>query len=63
MELCSAVDFSEKMVGAAIERFAGDERVRVERQDLLELEAGEPVDVIFSTATFHWILDHDRLFL
>ncbi|CAN5786367.1 trans-aconitate 2-methyltransferase [soil metagenome] len=57
-----AVDASEKMVGAAAERFAGDERVRVERQDLLELDTGEPVDVIFSTATFHWILDHDRLF-
>ena len=57
-----AVDVSEKMVGAAAERFAGDGRVRVERQDLLELDAGEPVDVIFSTATFHWILDHDRLF-
>ena len=58
-----AVDFSEKMVGAAAERFAGDGRVRVEWQNLLELEAGEPVDVIFSTATFHWILDHDKLFL
>ena len=57
-----AVDFSEKMVAAAAERFAGDGRVRVERQDLLELDAGEPADLIFSTATFHWILDHDHLF-
>ena len=30
--------------------------------DLLELELDEPVDAIVSTATFHWILDHDRLF-
>jgi trans-aconitate 2-methyltransferase len=30
--------------------------------DLSELELEEPVDLIFSTATFHWILDHDRLF-
>ena len=30
--------------------------------DLSELELAEPVDLIFSTATFHWILDHDRLF-
>jgi trans-aconitate 2-methyltransferase len=22
----------------------------------------EPVDLIFSTATFHWVLDHERLF-
>lgn len=55
-----AVDISEKMVTAAAERFAGDRRVTVERQDLLELDA-RPADVIFSTATFHWILDHDKL--
>ena len=30
--------------------------------DLLELELGEPVDAILSTATFHWIADHPRLF-
>ena len=57
-----AVDVSEKMVEAAAGRFAGDGRVVVERQDLLDLDAEEPADVIFSTATFHWILDHDRLF-
>jgi trans-aconitate 2-methyltransferase len=57
-----AVDASGAMVEAARERFAGDQRVRVERQDLLWLEVGRPVDVIFSTATFHWIKDHERLF-
>jgi trans-aconitate 2-methyltransferase len=57
-----AVDGSEAMVEAARRRFAGDSRVRVERQDLLELQVTEPVDLIFSTATFHWIKDHDRLF-
>ena len=31
-------------------------------QDLLELQSPEPVDAIFSTATFHWIADHERLF-
>jgi len=30
--------------------------------DLAGLEVHEPVDLVFSTATFHWILDHDRLF-
>src|SRR3712207_8838712 len=30
--------------------------------DLLRLEVERPVDVIFSTATFHWIRDHERLF-
>ena len=57
-----AVDASGSMVEAARERFAGDSRVRVERQDLLQLEVERPVDVIFSTATFHWIRDHDRLY-
>lgn len=57
-----AVDASRSMVEAARRRFAGDERVRVEHRDILELEVEEPVDVIFSTATFHWILDHERLF-
>ncbi|MDP9411678.1 MAG: methyltransferase domain-containing protein [Actinomycetota bacterium] len=57
-----AVDGSEAMVEAARRRFAGEPRVRVERQDLLSLEVEEPVDLVFSTATFHWIKDHDRLF-
>jgi trans-aconitate 2-methyltransferase len=30
--------------------------------DLLELELPEPVDAVFSNATFHWIADHERLF-
>jgi trans-aconitate 2-methyltransferase len=30
--------------------------------DLTKLELGETVDAIFSTAVFHWILDHDALF-
>ena len=57
-----AVDASEDMVEAARRRFAGDPRVRVERRDVLRLEVEERVDVIFSTATFHWIMDHERLF-
>jgi trans-aconitate 2-methyltransferase len=57
-----AMDRSRAMVEAAERRFAGDPRVRVKRQDLLDLEVEERVDLIFSTATFHWIRDHDRLF-
>jgi trans-aconitate 2-methyltransferase len=30
--------------------------------DLLELDLGLEADAILSTATFHWIGDHDRLF-
>jgi len=29
---------------------------------LTELELDEPVDVVFSSAVFHWVLDHDALF-
>ncbi len=57
-----AVDASGAMVEAARERFAGDDRVRVEVADLLEFEVGEPVELVLSTATFHWIKDHDLLF-
>jgi trans-aconitate 2-methyltransferase len=57
-----AIDGSRAMVEAARKRFAGEPRVRVERQNLLSLEVEERVDLIFSTATFHLIWDHDRLF-
>lgn len=57
-----AVDRSRAMVEAARRRFEGESRVRVECQDLLALEVRERVDLVFSTATFHWIKDHDRLF-
>jgi trans-aconitate 2-methyltransferase len=55
-----AVDASSSMVQAAGERLGADADVR--RLDLLELELDEPVDAVISTATFHWIADHDRLF-
>jgi trans-aconitate 2-methyltransferase len=55
-----AVDGSEAMIAKAKERLG--ERVGYLVADLAELEVGEPVDLIFSTATFHWIPDHDRLF-
>ena len=55
-----AVDGSPSMVEQARERLGPDVEVFV--ADLLELELDEPVDAILSTATFHWINDHDRLF-
>jgi trans-aconitate 2-methyltransferase len=55
-----AVDGSEAMVAKARERL-GD-RAAYLVADLSELEVDTPVDLVFSTATFHWILDHDRLF-
>jgi trans-aconitate 2-methyltransferase len=55
-----AVDESASMIEAARRRLGPDVDLRV--VDLLELELDEPVDAILSTATFHWIADHDRLF-
>jgi trans-aconitate 2-methyltransferase len=55
-----AVDGSPAMVEQARARLGDDADVRV--ADLLELELDEPVDAVLSTATFHWIADHDRLF-
>jgi trans-aconitate 2-methyltransferase len=55
-----AVDGSEAMVAKAHERLG--EEVTYVVSDLSELNLSEPVDLIFSTATFHWIPDHDRLF-
>jgi trans-aconitate 2-methyltransferase len=39
-----------------------DQRATIFCQDLLELALPEPVDAIFSNATFHWVPDHDALF-
>jgi trans-aconitate 2-methyltransferase len=57
-----AVDASEAMVEATAGRFARDPRVRTKRRDLLRLEVERPVDLVFSTATLHWIKDHEHLF-
>ncbi len=54
-----AIDASEDMVALARERL-GD-RAQVWREDALELTLDEPVDAIVSTATLHWVTDHDRL--
>jgi trans-aconitate 2-methyltransferase len=55
-----AVDGSEAMIAKARERLG--ERAAYLHTDLSDLAVAEPVDLVFSTATFHWILDHDRLF-
>jgi len=55
-----AVDGSPSMIATAREALGPEVELRV--ADLLELELETPVDAILSTATFHWIADHDRLF-
>jgi trans-aconitate 2-methyltransferase len=55
------VDQSASMIDAARERLGPDVDLRV--ADLVGLDlGGDTADVIFSTATFHWIADHEALF-
>lgn len=63
-----ALDASASMLAAARDRLAGaGERVSFVHADLLRLspallDGWAPVDAVLSTATFHWVLDHDALF-
>ncbi|HEX5853145.1 MAG TPA: methyltransferase domain-containing protein [Solirubrobacteraceae bacterium] len=55
------VDGSPEMLAAARRRLG--ERVELLEQDLEALDlGGRRVDAILSTATFHWLADHERLF-
>jgi len=59
----SAMDSSADMVNSARESLAKfGTRATVRVQDLAALDEDRQYDVIFSTAVFHWIKDHDRLF-
>jgi trans-aconitate 2-methyltransferase len=55
-----AVDAAPSMVEQARELLPDD--VDVRQADLLELTVEAPVDAILSTATFHWVPDHERMF-
>jgi trans-aconitate 2-methyltransferase len=59
-----AVDLSQNMLEAArshlSKRFG--ERVEFARADLAELPFDKGFDGVFSTASFHWVPDHPRLF-
>ena len=54
-----AIDASADMVTLARKRLG--ERAQVWCQNVLDLDLDAPVDVIFSTATLHWVRDHERL--
>jgi trans-aconitate 2-methyltransferase len=55
-----AVDGSASMVEKVRETLRPGDTALV--SDLTELELDEEVDAIFSSAVFHWVLDHDLLF-
>ena len=59
-----ALDGSASMIAQGRTRL-GDDRVTYLVADLsrpLPMPNHEPVDAVLSTATFHWVLDHDALF-
>lgn len=55
-----AVDGSASMVEEVRSVLRPQDEVLV--ADLVEVELEEPVDVVFSSAVFHWVLDHEALF-
>jgi trans-aconitate 2-methyltransferase len=59
-----ALDVSDAMLERARANLEPDfgDRVSYLPCDLLDLAAIEVADVVFSTATFHWVPDHPRLF-
>ncbi|MGH9113706.1 MAG: class I SAM-dependent methyltransferase [Acidimicrobiales bacterium] len=63
-----ALDATESMLDQARLRLAPfAERVQfvlgdLEGNHLADALGGQPVDAVFSTGTFHWVLDHRRLF-
>src|SRR5919201_3817573 len=54
------VDSSASMIDAARERLGDGAELHV--ADLVTFDLGIQADAILSTATFHWIADHDALF-
>jgi trans-aconitate 2-methyltransferase len=54
------VDASASMVDAARERLGA--RAELHVADLVSFDLGLRADAVLSTATFHWISDHDALF-
>jgi trans-aconitate 2-methyltransferase len=57
------VDGAPSMIDAARERLGERPDLELHVGDLTELDLGDVrVDAVLSTATFHWIADHDTLF-
>ena len=60
-----ALDGSPAMIDAARERLAPlrrPDRIRRRGPRRAAADRAEPVDAVLSTATFHWVPDHDALF-
>lgn len=60
--LVVAVDRSAAMIARAARELAPHRHVHLVRADAAALPFAGVFDVVFSSATFHWIRDHDALF-
>lgn len=57
-----ALDGAPQMVAFARERFVHTGNVEVVQADLYDFDlGGRKVDAVFSSATFHWVKDHETL--
>ena len=57
-----AVDSDLSMIRLAKENLAKFYNTEFIKMDISEIELEEKVDVVFSNATLHWILNHRKMF-
>ena len=57
-----AVDSDLSMINLAKENLSKFSNIEFIKMDISEIELEEKVDVVFSNATLHWILNHKKVF-
>ncbi len=57
-----AVDIDDNMIAKAKENLKGFSNIAFIKSDISEVRLPETIDLIFSNAAIHWILDHKKLF-
>ncbi len=57
-----AIDSDLAMIRLAKENLAKFSNIEFIKMDISQLELAEKVDVVFSNATLHWILNHKKVF-
>jgi len=57
-----AVDFDSSMITLAKEKLAKISNIQFIKMDISKIELEEKVDVVFSNAVLHWILNHKKVF-
>jgi trans-aconitate methyltransferase len=57
-----AVDIDDNMIAKAKENLRDFSNIAFIKSDMSEVSLPEPIDLIFSNAAIHWVLDHKKLF-